>query len=74
MQASFYPGYEPKVLSAKNNCVFRAFVDNKPYLLMGKMVEVTMRASAPPPTRSEFRAICDQYSTAEAIVAALESR
>jgi hypothetical protein len=31
-----------------------------------------VRFPGPPPTREEFRAICDQYDNAEDIVSALE--
>jgi hypothetical protein len=70
VQASFYPGYEPKVLSG---CPVRRFVDVEPFLLTGDTVEVVRPLSAPPRTRDELRALCDKYKTHDAIVSALEN-
>jgi hypothetical protein len=39
-------------------------------MLVEHMEEVRFRG--PPPTRDEFRAVCDQYDNAEEIVSALE--
>jgi hypothetical protein len=68
--ASFYPGFEPKVVSG---CAVRSFVDTEPYLLTGDTVEVTRPASASPLTRDEFRALCNRAQTHDAIVQALEN-
>jgi hypothetical protein len=69
IQASFYPGFEPKVVYG---CQVRRFVDVEPYLLTGDTVEITRPLTAPPPTRDELRALCDKYKTHDAIVSALE--
>jgi hypothetical protein len=69
IQASFYPGFEPKVI---DGCPVRRFVDVEPYLVTGDTVEITRPLSASPPTRDELRALCDQYKTHDAIVSALE--
>lgn len=72
MEASFYPGHEPKIV--KQTCGFESWVARDSFLLVGKQVEVTLPDHVPPPTRDELRAICDRHDTAAAIVAELERR
>ena len=73
IQASFYPGFEPKLVDTAGGCVFRSWVDTQPYLLTGQTVDVTRPLMAPPPTRDEFRALCDHAKTRDAIIRALEN-
>jgi hypothetical protein len=70
IQASFYPGFEPKIVGG---CPVRSFVDSEPYLLTGDTVEVVRPLSAPPLTRDDLRALCDRAKTHDAIVQALEN-
>lgn len=72
IEASFYPGREPKV--ASGGCPLGNWVAHSPYLLVGKQVEITLPKSRPPPTRGEFRAICDAHRNVADIVAALEGK
>jgi hypothetical protein len=73
ISAEFVEGYEPEVLSGQNNCKLDEIVSHRYYLLVEEMREVRIRQETPPPTRAEFRAICDNNESADAIVAALEA-
>jgi hypothetical protein len=73
IQAEFYPGYEPKVVSTPD-CEFRSFIDEKPYTLVEQQVEIALPDSQPPLTRDELRSIADKYNNQADIVKALESR
>ena len=72
-QTLFYPGFEPAVVALGDHCEFRSFVEHDPYIVVGKMIEVAIPDTKRPPTRDEFRKVCDQYRTPEAIAAALEA-
>lgn len=65
----FVEGYEPEVVS-EDNCIIKDIVPRDYVMLVEHMEE--LRIAGPPPTREEFRAICDQYDNAEDIVSALE--
>jgi hypothetical protein len=65
----FVEGYEPEVVD-ENYCIIKDIVPHDYVMLVEHMEEV--RFSGPPPTREEFRAICDLYDNAEDIVSALE--
>jgi len=65
----FVEGYEPEVVD-EDYCIVKDIVPHHYVMLVEHMEEV--RFSGPPPTREEFRAICDQYYNAEDIVSALE--
>ena len=54
-------------------CTVAEFVPYEPYILMGRQVEVRISSAIAPPTREEFRALCDANGTEEAIVQALEA-
>jgi hypothetical protein len=71
VEARFYPDHEPQVLSPGAYCVFRSFVSRRSVAFIGKTIELSLPASTPPPTRDEFRAICDRSRTAADVVAAL---
>ncbi len=70
--ADFVPGHEPTIVDA-GRCVFDKFVEQKSVLFTLPSVQVAIRDSAAPLTRDQFRALCDQYKTQDAIVSALES-
>ncbi len=65
----FVEGYEPEVVD-DDYCIVKDIVPHEYVLLVEHMEEV--RFSGLPPTRDEFRAVCDQYDNAEDIVSALE--
>ena len=65
----FVEGYEPEVVD-EGHCIVKDIVPRDYVMLVEHMEEV--RFSGPPPTREEFRAICDRYDNAADIVSALE--
>jgi len=67
--SEFVEGYEPEVVS-EGHCIVKNIVLHDYVMLVEHMEEV--RLSGPPPTREEFRAVCDLYDNAEDIVSALE--
>ncbi len=73
IQAQFYPGYEPKVVSS-DFCRPGKFIATKPYTLVEQQVEIELPYTKPPPTRDELRAIADKYDNEADIVKALESQ
>jgi len=76
IEASFYPGHEPKFLGMKSSYeyAFRSFVAHHYRGPIAQNIEVELSASKPPPTRAELRAICDREGTLEKIVTALKAR
>lgn len=74
ISAEFVEGYEPHVASASSYCKAGKWIEKGYYLLTEESAEVQVRREdAAPPTRSEFRALCDRNQNREAIVAALEA-
>ncbi len=71
VRAKFYEGHEPTVLSATTPCVFRSFVDRTSVAFVGKTLELALPADRPPPTRAEFRAICDRAKNADEVLSLL---
>ena len=72
VDASYVQGFEPKVVSTE--CPFTGkWIARRPVLFSLESVEVRRPRGAPPPTRAEFRALCNTYGTKDAIVKALES-
>jgi hypothetical protein len=69
---SYYPGHDPKILNT-DYCVAGKFVTHEPYTLVEQQVEVAIPDSVPPPTRAEFRALCNHYDNVADIEKALES-
>ena len=65
----FVEGYEPEVAD-EGICIVKDIIPHDYVMLVEHMEEV--RFSGPPPTREEFRAICDRYDNAADIVSALE--
>ncbi len=78
IRAEYEEGFEPIVQGCDGvreyeMCEVEAFVPYEPYILMGTQVEVRISSAIAPPTRDEFRALCDENVTEEAIVQALEA-
>jgi hypothetical protein len=78
MHASFPETHRPEIVGAVSEqqfgrCVHRDWVDFEPYLLVEQTIEARRPAARPPLTRDEFRSLCDQHETAEAIRTAFES-
>lgn len=72
IDASYYEGYEPKLV---RGCNLRSWLHYRPYILVGKSVEVLRSADRPPLTREAFRALCDHAGNdADALTRALESQ
>lgn len=71
ISARFVENYQPKVISS--DCKVKGMLPHDYHLLMEQMQEVRIPMEVPPPTRAEFRKICDQHKTRDAIVKALES-
>jgi hypothetical protein len=68
LQASFPESRRPEVVSAMPyGCVQTGWKTFEPYLLVEQTIQVRRRANRPPLTREEFRALCDEHDTAEAI-------
>jgi hypothetical protein len=68
LQASFPESRRPEVVSSTPySCVQTGWKTFEPYLLVEQTVQVRRRADLPPLNRDEFRALCDQHETAEAI-------
>lgn len=68
LQASFPESRRPEVLSqTPYSCVQTGWKSFEPYLLVEQTIQVRRRADLPPLTREEFRALCDEHQTAEAI-------
>ncbi|HVJ19892.1 MAG TPA: hypothetical protein VM686_30970 [Polyangiaceae bacterium] len=78
MHASFPESHRPEIVGAVSEqqferCVHRDWVDYEPYLLVEQTIEARRSAALPPLTRDEFRGLCDDHETAEAIRTAFES-
>ncbi|MCK5800565.1 MAG: hypothetical protein KAI47_25425, partial [Deltaproteobacteria bacterium] len=59
--------------SKNEMCALRDFVSHDYYLLMEQMEQVRISDDVAPPTREEFRKICDEKKTQEAILDTLGS-
>jgi hypothetical protein len=71
-RAEYVKGFEPEVIPGFEYCDVTG-VEPRYYLMLVERME-ELRFAGPPPTRDEFRAICDQHDNAEDIIQALESR
>ena len=67
----FVDKYEPKVVSS--GCKVKGMVPRDYHLLMEQMEQVRIPMNVPPPTRAEFRRICDKHKTKDAIIMALQN-
>jgi len=54
-------------------CFPGEFVAHYYYMLVDRSAEIRISMDTPPPTRDEFRNICDRYETAEDIISVLQS-
>lgn len=74
-RAEFVEDHEPDIIGPVEGhwCTVGEIVPHEYYLLVEAFAEVTMDIDTPPPTRDEFRAICDDHDSVEDIVAALEA-
>lgn len=74
LQASFPESTRPEVLSSTPwGCTQTGWKSYEPYLLVEQTIQVRRPTSLPPLNREEFRALCDQHDTAEAIAEAFET-
>lgn len=73
VDATFAPSHLPEA-TPRGFCTIRSVIPNRRVLLIGKQIEVSLRQGTSPLDRAEFRALCDNYKTPEAIVQALEAR
>lgn len=71
-KAEYVEGFEPEVISGGDFCDVTGVEPHQYLFLVERMEEV--RFAGPPPTRDEFRGICNQHDSAEDIIEALESR
>ncbi len=70
MHASYPKGYEPKVVTT-DYCEIRDVLPFEPYLLVEQSLDFTRSDKDPPPTRDEFRALCDGHETLDELREAL---
>ena len=73
IHASFPESRRPEVVAAASHCVQKGWAPFEPHMLIEQTIQVRRRLDLPPLTREEFRALCDQHDTADAIAAAFES-
>lgn len=71
-KAEYVKGFEPEVIPGNAFCDVTSVVPRHYLFLVERMEEI--RFAGPPPTRDEFRSICNQHDNAEDIIKALESR
>ena len=74
-RAEFVEGHGPRDVQPApgSYCEVGEIVPMEYYLVIESFAEVRIPYTTPPPTRDEFRAICDAHDTLEEIVAALEA-
>ncbi|MBW2261166.1 MAG: hypothetical protein JRG91_04265 [Deltaproteobacteria bacterium] len=70
-RAEFVDGWGPRDISGW--CELRDILPHSYYLVVEQFAEVRIREDVAPPTREEFRQICDAHESTEDIVAALEA-
>jgi hypothetical protein len=70
LHASYPETHRPEVVSASPGCVQKGWAPFEPHLLVEQTIQVHRRLDKPPLTRDEFRALCDQHDTVDAIVEA----
>lgn len=71
----FVEGYEPDVIGPVGDswCTVGEFVGHDYYMLVEAFAEVAISSDSAPPTREEFRAVCDEHESVSGIVTALEA-
>jgi len=70
VQAEFVKDHEPKFLGG-DRCTLKQIVPKQYYLLMEQTEQVRTPNTSPPPTREEFRKLCDTEQSKEKILEAL---
>lgn len=73
LHASFPESHRPEVVDAVPNCVQKGWAPFEPHLLVEQTIQVRRPPDRAPLTREEFRALCDEHDTADAIAAAFEA-
>ena len=73
LHASFPDTHRPEVVQAGPGCVQKGWATFEPHLLVEQTIQVRRPLDRAPLSREEFRALCDQYDTAEAIAEAFEA-
>jgi hypothetical protein len=73
IHASFPESHRPEVVAADFHCTHKGWATFEPHMLVEQTIQVRRRFDLPPLTREEFRALCDEHDTADAIAAAFES-
>lgn len=73
LRASFPESHQPEIVGAQPFCMHKGWATFEPHMLVEQTIQVRRRFDLPPLTREEFRALCDQHDTADAIAAAFES-
>jgi hypothetical protein len=73
LHASFPESHRPEVVSASPYCVQKGWAPYEPHLLVEQTVQMRRPVGRPPLTRDEFRALCNEHDSADAIAAAFES-
>jgi hypothetical protein len=68
VQASFPESMRPEIVVTDDySCQLKGWAPFEPYMLVEQTLQVRRRADRAPLTRDEFRALCDENPTAEAI-------
>lgn len=73
VHASFPESHRPEVVGAAPFCTQKGWAPFEPQMLVEQTMQLRRRLDRPPLTREEFRALCDQHDTADALAAAFES-
>jgi hypothetical protein len=73
IHVSFPESHRPEVVSTTPGCIQKGWAPNEPHLLVEHTIQVRRPLDRPPLTREEFRALCNEHDSAEAIAAAFES-
>jgi hypothetical protein len=73
IHASYPESHRPEVVSQALHCTQKGWAPFEPHMLVEQTIQVRRRLDLPPLTRDEFRALCDEHDTADAIAAAFES-
>ncbi len=71
MDTKYMEGYEPKYRSVGSPCAPRSSIERSYYLLLEETTEFLLPYAVSPPTRDEFRALCDRLKTKAAILGEL---
>ena len=74
VHASYPETHRPERVSIDSSwCEHRGWVEFEPYILVEQTMEARRSLRLPPLTRDEFRALCTEHETVDAIRAAFEA-